>query len=168
MGTLTRRGFLKNVGLGGATVSGLALGGHALKGKALAASEKTIKWGFLDCMSGTFGAFGKGNVGGTKMAVKQINEAGGILGRPVEIIIEDTEANTEVAARKARNPRTNERVDVPERMAVAFKPGKEMARRIALLSRDEVISDRKGQQPSAPSQSLPHGDRPAAGPQLEI
>ncbi len=40
------------------------------------------------------------------------------------------------AARKARNPRTNERVDVPERMAVAFKPGKEMARRIALLSRD--------------------------------
>jgi len=40
------------------------------------------------------------------------------------------------AARKARNPRTNERVDVPERLAVTFKPGKEMAKRIAMLSQD--------------------------------
>ena len=51
------------------------------------------------------------------------------------------------AARKARNPRTNERVDVPERLAVIFKPGKEMAERIAMLSRDEVISDHQGDLP---------------------
>ena len=29
-------------------------------------------------------------------------------------------------ARKARNPRTGERVNVPARMVVAFKPGREM------------------------------------------
>lgn len=71
------------------------------------------------------------------------------------------------AARKARNPRTNERVDVPERIAVAFKPGKEMAERIAMLSRDEVISDRQSQQPSAPSPPSP-GDRPDTAPPLQI
>jgi nucleoid DNA-binding protein len=37
------------------------------------------------------------------------------------------------ARRKARNPRTNERVDVPERVVVNFKAGKEMAERIAAL-----------------------------------
>lgn len=37
------------------------------------------------------------------------------------------------ARRKARNPRTNERLDVPERLAVNFKPGKEMADRIMAL-----------------------------------
>lgn len=33
--------------------------------------------------------------------------------------------------RKARNPRTGEKVIVPERMVVTFKPGREMEQRIA-------------------------------------
>jgi integration host factor subunit beta len=33
-------------------------------------------------------------------------------------------------ARKARNPRTNERVDVPPKNVVTFKPGKEMEDRV--------------------------------------
>src|SRR5262245_60921569 len=36
----------------------------------------------------------------------------------------------ERAARKARNPRTGERVDVPEKMVVTFKPGKEMEEKV--------------------------------------
>ena len=42
------------------------------------------------------------------------------------------------AARKGRNPRTNERVNVPRRVAVSFRPGKEMAERLAALSLTEV------------------------------
>lgn len=34
------------------------------------------------------------------------------------------------AARKAHNPRTGEKVDVPERHVVTFKPGREMQQRI--------------------------------------
>ncbi|MEX2176324.1 MAG: HU family DNA-binding protein [Pirellulaceae bacterium] len=39
----------------------------------------------------------------------------------------------ERAARKARNPRTGERVDVPEKFVVTFKPGKEMEEKVREL-----------------------------------
>ena len=41
----------------------------------------------------------------------------------------------ERAARKARNPRTGERVDVPAKMVVTFKPGKEMEEKVRELER---------------------------------
>ena len=37
------------------------------------------------------------------------------------------------AARKARNPRTGERVDVAEKFVVTFKPGKEMEEKVRQL-----------------------------------
>ena len=40
------------------------------------------------------------------------------------------------AARKARNPRTGQRVDVPEKYVVTFKPGKEMEERVKQLERE--------------------------------
>ncbi len=39
------------------------------------------------------------------------------------------------AARKARNPRTGEKVFVPEKLVVTFKPGKEMEERVKELER---------------------------------
>lgn len=39
------------------------------------------------------------------------------------------------AARKARNPRTGEKVSVPEKYVVTFKPGKEMEERVRELER---------------------------------
>lgn len=40
------------------------------------------------------------------------------------------------AARKARNPRTGQRVEVPEKFVVTFKPGKEMEERVRQLERE--------------------------------
>ena len=40
------------------------------------------------------------------------------------------------AARKARNPRTGQRVDVPQKYVVTFKPGKEMEERVRQLERE--------------------------------
>lgn len=40
------------------------------------------------------------------------------------------------AARKARNPRTGDRVDVPEKYVVTFKPGKEMEERVKKLTQE--------------------------------
>lgn len=46
------------------------------------------------------------------------------------------------AARKARNPRTGERVDVAEKYVVTFKPGKEMEERVRRLEMDEAAKAR--------------------------
>jgi len=40
------------------------------------------------------------------------------------------------AARRARNPRTGEKVDVAEKFVVTFKPGKEMEKRVGNMSAD--------------------------------
>lgn len=54
------------------------------------------------------------------------------------------------AARKARNPRTGERVDVAEKFVVTFKPGKEMEERVLELDRQEAERARQAAQtPSA-------------------
>ena len=46
------------------------------------------------------------------------------------------------AARKARNPRTGDKVDVPEKFVVTFKPGKEMEERVRLLEEQEAARQR--------------------------
>ena len=45
------------------------------------------------------------------------------------------------AARKARNPRTGEKVFVPAKFVVTFKPGKEMEERVRELERREAARD---------------------------
>lgn len=42
------------------------------------------------------------------------------------------------APRKARNPRTGDKVDVPEKFVVTFKPGKEMEERVRELERQSA------------------------------
>ena len=41
------------------------------------------------------------------------------------------------AARKARNPKTGEKVDVPTKFVVTFKPGKEMEKRVLEMEAKE-------------------------------
>lgn len=64
------------------------------------------------------------------------------------------------AARKARNPRTGQRVDVPEKFVVTFKPGKEMEEKVRHLEEEhqrmameakEAKADSEPGMPSAPS-----------------
>lgn len=45
------------------------------------------------------------------------------------------------AARKARNPRTGERVDVAEKYVVTFKPGKEMEEKVRMLEQNEAAQN---------------------------
>jgi len=46
------------------------------------------------------------------------------------------------AARKARNPRTGDKVYVPEKYVVTFKPGKEMEERVRELERQAALKAR--------------------------
>ena len=60
------------------------------------------------------------------------------------------------AARKARNPRTGDKVSVPEKYVVTFKPGKDMEERVKQLERSEAeksqaAESNSGQSPPAPA-----------------
>ncbi len=62
------------------------------------------------------------------------------------------------AARKARNPRTGEKVLVPEKFVVTFKPGKEMEERVRELERqaaEQAAREAEAQNhaPAVPSSS---------------
>ncbi len=68
------------------------------------------------------------------------------------------------AARKARNPRTGERVEVAAKYVVTFKPGKEMEERVRELEERDAreaalkaqhAEHRDGQMPQPPSQPTP-------------
>jgi len=69
------------------------------------------------------------------------------------------------AARKARNPRTGERVDVAEKYVVTFKPGKEMEERVKLMSDEEHNASLAQQEPGAPTPPIspPVSSQPPLG-----
>jgi len=48
------------------------------------------------------------------------------------------------AARNARNPKTGDRVSVPEKLVVTFKPGKEMEERVKAARRQAADADDEG------------------------
>jgi branched-chain amino acid transport system substrate-binding protein len=68
---------------------------------AFAQGETPIKVGMHDPLTGTYAAEGDSEVRGAKMALAEINAKGGMLGRKVELIVEDDNANAGLAAQKA-------------------------------------------------------------------
>jgi integration host factor subunit beta len=79
------------------------------------------------------------------------------------------------AARKARNPRTGDKVYVPEKFVVTFKPGKEMEEKVRELERREQAKamggppQSDGAAPGLPdNQPIPSAEQPLAGASTEI
>jgi len=93
---LDRRQFLKTAGL--ATV---AAGAAPLSFPALVRAEEPIRIGQIVPFTGFLGAIGEYGKQGATLAVEELNNKGGVLGRKVELITED-EANPGVAVQKAR------------------------------------------------------------------
>ena len=91
---------------------------------ARAADE--IKFGLDDPLTGTYAETGKNEQIGCQLAVNQINAKGGILGRQVELLVEDsTSADTGIAVQKARKLIERDKVDfllgnVNSAMAIAL------------------------------------------------
>ena len=65
------------------------------------AQQGPIKIGILSAFSGTYAGIGQQNRWAHEMAAREINAAGGILGRKIELVFEDEEANPAVATQKA-------------------------------------------------------------------
>ncbi len=100
---ISRRKFLRSAGFIGASI----IGGPLLKGVSRGPSNawakaKPIKFGGIYSFSGVVAAWGKAGQQGALMAASEINQAGGILKRPVECRFEDDACNPEFGVRKVR------------------------------------------------------------------
>ena len=69
---------------------------------ASAFGAETIKIGALMSLTGGLAPYGPPIVNGAKLAVEQINAAGGILGRQVELVVRDTATSPDVGRDAAR------------------------------------------------------------------
>lgn len=70
------------------------------------------------------------------------------------------------AARKARNPRTGDQVDVKEKYVVTFKPGKEMEERVRNLSQENELQTESQPPATEPARdSAPTSETPVPPPQ---
>lgn len=92
---LSRRSLIKAAAVAGAAI--------AIPTRAKAAEGETIKIGLDNPLTGTYAAHGKNEMIGCQHAIEQINAKGGILGRKVELLVEDsTSGEAGTAVQKAR------------------------------------------------------------------
>ncbi|WP_417509219.1 urea ABC transporter substrate-binding protein [Methylophaga sp.] len=76
----------------------------------LAVTNDTVKVGILHSLTGTMAISETGAQEAEKLAIKQINESGGILGRQIEIIQEDGASDWPTFAEKSRKLLVNDNV----------------------------------------------------------
>jgi branched-chain amino acid transport system substrate-binding protein len=67
-----------------------------------ARGETPIRIGMVDPITGVYAAIAQGEVTGAKFAAEELNKKGGILGRPVELLIEDSANDVGTGVQKAR------------------------------------------------------------------
>jgi branched-chain amino acid transport system substrate-binding protein len=92
------------------TLTAALLAATALTGSAFAQSGP-IKIGVVTPLSGTYTPIGQQVRWGLELAAREINAAGGIAGRQVNLLFEDEEANPSVAVQKAEKLFQVEKVD---------------------------------------------------------
>ena len=84
-GCPTRRAVLKGAALAG-TALATGIGAPAI----LRAQSDVIRIGHLTPLTGFLGPLGEYAVMGIKLAVEELNAAGGVLGRQLELLSEDS------------------------------------------------------------------------------
>ena len=76
----------------------------------LAVTDDTVTIGILHSITGTMAISETGSVQAEKLAIKQINEMGGVLGRQIEVIQEDGASDWPTFAEKARKLLVSDKV----------------------------------------------------------
>jgi branched-chain amino acid transport system substrate-binding protein len=111
-GRTTRRRFL-----GWSARAAGALGATLLvpaPWRAAFGQAKPYKIGTLQPLTGSAAAGGITALVGTQMAVDRINHAGGINGRPIELVVEDYQSKPDTGRRKAEKLAVEDKVDAHE------------------------------------------------------
>jgi len=93
---------------------GKALAGvvFSLQAGGAACAADPIKIGVIEPLTGAFAASGNFVTNGAKIAVDEINAAGGVLGRKLELVIEDNKSNPTEAATVAEKLIIRDKVPV--------------------------------------------------------
>lgn len=102
--SLKRRGLLK-------TGAAAGLSSLVLPEVSWAQSENPVKIGAIDPRTGTYAGLGENQVRGATMAVAEINKKGGILGRPVQLLVEDSQGLPGPAVSKAQKLISQDKID---------------------------------------------------------
>src|SRR5438445_9307531 len=105
-GKVTRR---RIIGWGGGAIGAMML--VPAPWRAAFGAAKPYRIGSEQPLSGAGAAGGKTALVGLQMAVDRINKAGGINGRPVEIVIADDESKPDVGRRKTEKMLEEDKVD---------------------------------------------------------
>jgi urea transport system substrate-binding protein len=105
---LTRRDTLKVLGASTALTAG-SLAAPAIIRSASAADP--IRVGVISPLTGAWTVYGKAHSAGFQMAVDEINEKGGVLGRPLEVVIGDSKTEPRIVVEQANRLIRQERVD---------------------------------------------------------
>jgi branched-chain amino acid transport system substrate-binding protein len=95
-------------------LAGAAIGGLQVASPFIikARGETPVKIGFIDPITGSLSALAVSEVEGARWSTEQINKAGGILGRQVELLVEDSANDTGTGVQKAHKLIERDNVDV--------------------------------------------------------
>ena len=74
-------------------------------------AKDPIVVGFPMFLSGGGAVFGKPSAEGAKMLVKEVNDAGGVLGRKIKLLVRDCKGSPELATRVAKEMITRDNID---------------------------------------------------------
>jgi len=77
-----------------------------------ARGETPVKIGMVDPLTGVLSALAQSEVDGAKYAEAEINKKGGILGRPVQLLVEDSANDVGTGVQKTRKLIDRDKVDV--------------------------------------------------------
>ena len=100
-----RRDFLKIAGAAGLSTL------LAQPRPSWGASETPIKIGMVDPITSTFAALGHSEIKGAQFAEAEINKSGGILGRPLQLLVEDGAGNPGTSVDKVSRLVSQDKVD---------------------------------------------------------
>src|SRR3984885_1767351 len=103
--TINRRRLLR----AGAAIGGLQVASPFI---IKARGETPVKIGFIDPITGSLSALAVSEVEGAKWTVEQMNKKGGILGRPVQLLVEDSANDTGTGVQKAHKLIERDKVDM--------------------------------------------------------
>src|SRR5579885_1293418 len=94
-GSIDRRTVLK----AGAAIGALQVASPFI---IAARGETPVRIGMVDPLTGVYAAPAQNEVMGARLAVDEMNAKGGILGRPVELLVEDSANDVGTGVQKAR------------------------------------------------------------------
>lgn len=115
---ITRRDAVRRLAFGGAGLTmGVGIWGCGSDDQAGGSSGsadagKPIKIGVLTDLTGAFGVVGKANEAVARFTVDEINKAGGVVGRQLELVVVDGASDPATNARVANQLVTRDKVDV--------------------------------------------------------